>query len=92
MLSCSPLVHVGKVSYGLYLWNLLPGQTFRLLEGRHPGILGTVGCALVMVVVVEVSYWYVERPLLRWAKRRLERAGQRRPDRVAGATTVPATR
>jgi peptidoglycan/LPS O-acetylase OafA/YrhL len=71
MLSFRPLVHLGTVSYGLYLWNLLPGQTWHLISGRHAGTLGTICCFAVMVVAVELSYWYVERPVLRWAKSRL---------------------
>jgi peptidoglycan/LPS O-acetylase OafA/YrhL len=71
LLSWPPLVHIGAISYGLYLWNLLPGQTFHLIYGRHAGTVETVWLAAVMIAVVELSYWYVERPALRWAKRRL---------------------
>jgi peptidoglycan/LPS O-acetylase OafA/YrhL len=70
VLSLRPLVHLGTVSYGLYLWNLLPGQTFHLLAGRHPGVEGTIACAAIIFILVELSYWYVEMPVLRWAKRR----------------------
>jgi peptidoglycan/LPS O-acetylase OafA/YrhL len=73
-LSWRPLTHLGTVSYGLYLWNLFPGQTFRLFSGRHPGVAGTIGCALLILIVVELSYWYVERPFLRWAKTSVARA------------------
>lgn len=83
LLSCRPLVHLGTISYGLYIWNLMPGQTFRVLEGRHPGPLGTLGCALVMLVIVEVSYHLIEQPFLRWARRRMTegRDRARRPRR-----------
>lgn len=81
LLSLRPLVHLGTVSYGLYLWNLLPGQTWHVFSGRHAGVLGTILCALVMLIAVELSYWYVERPMLRWAKSRLARR-----DRLARET------
>lgn len=71
LLSSRPLAHVGRVSYGLYVWNLLPGQTFHLLALRHPGLTGTLVCAAIVIVVVELSYWFVERPCMRWARRRL---------------------
>jgi peptidoglycan/LPS O-acetylase OafA/YrhL len=70
-LSFPPLVHLGVISYGLYLWNLLPGQTWTLLLGRHAGIRGTVVLFAVMFVAVELSYRYVERPVMRWAKARM---------------------
>jgi peptidoglycan/LPS O-acetylase OafA/YrhL len=78
-LSLRPLVHLGAISYGLYLWNLLPGQTWTLLVGRHAGVLGTVVLFGVMFIAVELSYRYVERPVLRWAKGRLAAQEKRRP-------------
>ena len=87
-LSWRPLVHLGTISYGLYLWNLLPGQTFHLLAGRHPGALGTIGCAVIILIVVELSYWGVERPFLRWAKRRMA-SGPRPPADRAARTAQP---
>jgi peptidoglycan/LPS O-acetylase OafA/YrhL len=77
VLSFRPLVGLGAVSYGLYLWNLMPGQTFHLLSGHHPGPLGTVGLAAIMFIVVGLSYVYVERPVQRWAKARLAGADPR---------------
>jgi peptidoglycan/LPS O-acetylase OafA/YrhL len=74
-LSFRPLVHLGVISYGLYLWNLLPGQTWTLILGRHAGTAGTVALFGIMFVAVELSYRYVERPVLRWAKARLAAGG-----------------
>ena len=70
-LSLGPLTNLGRVSYGLYLWNLLPGQTFHLLAGHHPGPVGTIACAVIMVIVVELSFTYVEQPVQRWVRARL---------------------
>jgi peptidoglycan/LPS O-acetylase OafA/YrhL len=88
LLAWRPLVHVGAISYGLYLWNLLPGQTFHLIYGRHAGTAQTVALAAVMIAVVELSYWYVERPALRWARTRLATRTRAPARRVtpAGAT------
>jgi peptidoglycan/LPS O-acetylase OafA/YrhL len=71
LLSFRPLVHIGVISYGLYLWNLLPGQTWTLLVGSHAGTAGTVFLFGVMFVAVELSHRYVERPMMRWAKGRI---------------------
>lgn len=87
LLAWRPLVHVGAISYGLYLWNLLPGQTFHLIYGRHAGAAGTAALAAVMIAVVELSYWYVERPALRWAKARLA-PRRRAPRRTMSAGAV----
>jgi peptidoglycan/LPS O-acetylase OafA/YrhL len=85
-LSIRPLVHIGAISYGLYLWNLLPGQTWTLLVGSHAGTAGTVFLFGVMFVAVELSYRYVEQPAMRWAKARLAdgAAGVRRGHRRSG--------
>jgi peptidoglycan/LPS O-acetylase OafA/YrhL len=93
LLSCRVLGHVGRVSYGLYVWNLLPGQTFHLLAGRHPALAGTLGCAAVVVGLVECSYWFVEQPVLRWARRRLAAGGdgsRQPPQRRRGPRTGEA--
>jgi peptidoglycan/LPS O-acetylase OafA/YrhL len=87
-LSFRPLVHLGAISYGLYLWNLLPGQTWTLILGRHAGTAGTVALFAIMFVAVELSYRYLERPVLRWAKARLAAGvggGGRRDHGVIGA-------
>ena len=78
-LSFRPLVHLGVVSYGLYLWNLLPGQTWTLIVGRHAGMAGTVVLFGVMFVAVELSYRYVERPVMKWTKVRLASKESRGP-------------
>jgi peptidoglycan/LPS O-acetylase OafA/YrhL len=81
LFSLRPIVHIGCVSYGLYLWNLLPGQTFRLIAGRHPGVLGTVACALAVLAAVELSYRFVELPAIRLARERLAARRRRERDR-----------
>jgi peptidoglycan/LPS O-acetylase OafA/YrhL len=50
------LMHLGHISYGLYLWHVL------LLRFGEPGWLGLV----LSVSAAEVSYRYLEQPILRW--------------------------
>jgi len=71
LLAVRPLVHVGVVSYGLYLWNLFPGSAVQHLTGHRVGPVGTVLCWLAMLAAVELSYWLVERPVQTWARARL---------------------
>jgi peptidoglycan/LPS O-acetylase OafA/YrhL len=72
-LSSPPLVHLGKLSYGLYLWNMLFVDVFIHIFGylpAHRGAKTWIGLAL-LVGVAELSYRYVETPLRRrWAHRR----------------------
>lgn len=78
LLAARPLVHIGKISYGLYLWNLLAGQSMRMMFGdSRTGWLGTVLGLALTIVAVELSYWCLERPVLRWARHRL--AARRQP-------------
>jgi peptidoglycan/LPS O-acetylase OafA/YrhL len=80
-LSLRPLVHLGVISYGLYLWNLLPGQTWTMIVGSHAGVAGTVLLFGVIFAAVELSYRYIERPVMLWAKARL--AGREKRGLVA---------
>jgi peptidoglycan/LPS O-acetylase OafA/YrhL len=101
MLSARWLVHLGAVSYGLYLWNLLPGQAWRMIFGTDAGVLGTIWCWCAMFIAVELSYHFVERPVMRWAKARMR--GERvwpwtreepvvTPEQLTGITAVEAVR
>lgn len=82
--SFRPLTHLGAISYGLYLWNLLPGQTWHVIYGQHAGVAGTLALLVAVVVMAELSYWFVERPVLRWAKARRSR--------VESGAVLPARR
>jgi peptidoglycan/LPS O-acetylase OafA/YrhL len=63
-------VFLGKLSYGLYLWNLLAVFAFVKVAGHWPGYSKYLLLWLAGLVLVSwLSYRYVETPLrLRWAK------------------------
>jgi peptidoglycan/LPS O-acetylase OafA/YrhL len=75
-----PFVHLGKLSYGIYLWNQVLASGCQHLTGDLPARAGTLGLLLwlaAVVAVAELSYRFVETPLRRqWAARPS-------PDRVA---------
>ncbi|TAM85029.1 MAG: acyltransferase, partial [Jatrophihabitans sp.] len=69
-----PLAYLGRLSYGLYLWNMLFMDGFTQILGRKPAHAGWAGLvwALALVAVCALSHRYVEVPLRRrWAHRRV---------------------
>jgi peptidoglycan/LPS O-acetylase OafA/YrhL len=68
-----PVVYIGLVSYGIYIWHeALLGQIrtwtgTRLFQGNFGAYL--LGTFAFSVVVASLSWFVLERPLLRWAKR-----------------------
>jgi peptidoglycan/LPS O-acetylase OafA/YrhL len=72
LLAWGPLVHLGRLSYGLYLWNMLFMNGFNELFGHKPVHAGWAGLLWLaaLIGVAEASYRYVETPLRRrWAHR-----------------------
>jgi peptidoglycan/LPS O-acetylase OafA/YrhL len=60
-LEFAPLVFIGRISYGIYLWHYpLTG-----LQGFANGPINFIGVTAVTVLVAWLSYRYVERPALR---------------------------
>ena len=85
LLRTKPLVAVGTVSYGLYLWH------FPIIHLLEPGLSAHLPHALAVVVVVILftaaallSYVLVERPALALKRRRFERRGRQ----AAGAPGI----
>ncbi len=66
VLACRPLVWLGAISYGVYLWHW---PVFLVLSGERTGWSGwslfALRCA-VTVAVAAVSWWIVEQPVRRW--------------------------
>lgn len=66
MLSMGPLVGLGAISYGVYLWHW---PIFLLLNGERTGSEGwklfALRCAAT-VAVAAVSWWLIEQPIRDW--------------------------
>ena len=66
LLSVGPLVGLGAISYGVYLWHW---PIFLLLNGERTGASGwqlfALRCAAT-VAVAAVSWWAIEQPIREW--------------------------
>jgi peptidoglycan/LPS O-acetylase OafA/YrhL len=71
VLRSSVIVHIGKISYGIYMWHVLAMViAVRLLEQVSPAAstnawLRTAASLVVTYLIAFVSYQYFERPFLR---------------------------
>jgi peptidoglycan/LPS O-acetylase OafA/YrhL len=91
VLSTAPMVLIGKVSYGLYLWH---GAIFQVVT-RERTELGAVPNQILRLVVtaafVAASYVFVELPFLRRKGRFERRTDLDRPAELALAAVSPAS-
>ena len=80
----APIVWIGKISYGLYLWHW---PVYVLLSPGRTGLSGVALLALrfaVTFVIATLSYYVVEMPIRRGALSRLSQ-----PQRVAVVLAAP---
>jgi peptidoglycan/LPS O-acetylase OafA/YrhL len=81
LLNSRPLVHIGVISYSLYLWNVV------FLASENKTALGKFPINIVLsFLAAELSYRFVEKPILNLRKRLAER-----PSRTSLAAEVPGT-
>ncbi|MGV0627156.1 DUF459 domain-containing protein [Mycolicibacter minnesotensis] len=70
-LSWAPLVWLGTISYGVYLWHW---PVFLVLNGERTGWSGwalfAVRCAATLLLAA-VSWWVLEEPIRRWRPSRV---------------------
>jgi peptidoglycan/LPS O-acetylase OafA/YrhL len=87
-LELPPVRHIGRISYGLYLWHV-PAM-WAVANEVHAGAGVQIPAALVLTLLLaEASMQVVERPFLRLKSRlhRVELTGEPVPARVAPART-----
>jgi peptidoglycan/LPS O-acetylase OafA/YrhL len=65
LLTLVPLVALGRISYGFYLWHLLVIHEVTMGRFRHAALL-----AFALSLIVSIgSYFLVERPILRFGRK-----------------------
>lgn len=90
LVECAPLVWIGKISYGLYLWHL---PVYYVVGWERPWSPYTTLAVkfAVAFALATLSYYLVEQPIQRWAKRRgVARApalAEASPQRLGGVTS-----
>jgi peptidoglycan/LPS O-acetylase OafA/YrhL len=67
-LQLSPLVYLGRISYGMYLWHY--PIMFFLKSHLNSYLILTIMCLFLTIVVATISYNYLEQPLIKlWRSR-----------------------
>jgi peptidoglycan/LPS O-acetylase OafA/YrhL len=91
VLTSRPVQLCGTLSYGIYLMHFLAIDLLRAV-GRWPEQLGTAILAVLAIATAAaaVSWYLVERPALRWVRRRTATGARTR--REAGAQGAPGRR
>jgi len=94
-LSWAPVRHVGKISYGLYVYHFFVPDALRLVmpfpkEGVMRRLMGIPVIAIAFVLA-ELSWRFVERPVLALKQKPLPAIGYLgEPDRAIGEATATA--
>jgi peptidoglycan/LPS O-acetylase OafA/YrhL len=64
-----PMLRMGKISYGIYLWHLI----VLYFVQRHVPLKGTAAVLVIVattLLLAEITYRLVERPAMQWARGR----------------------
>ena len=68
------MTHLGMLSYSTYLWHQLPVAASRKLFPEVPWLWKASIAVVVVLLLAHGSYYFVERPFLRWKDRLTRRA------------------
>jgi peptidoglycan/LPS O-acetylase OafA/YrhL len=85
-LEFKPLVGLGIVSYAFYLWHLPVFFAIRYFDPHWNDVVRVIVACVVTLSLTLLSWFLLERPLMRWAKR-LE--GKRYAKAVVTADVLP---
>jgi len=84
LLSWAPLVALGKISYGLYLWHY---PVSRVLATPHVTVTRIIADTVVSLALAIISYKFIEAP---FRKRRRRDSVEPAPEAPGAAAPVPA--
>ena len=87
-LEWKPLVALGIVSYAFYLWHLPVFFAIRHFDTHWSYVLRVVVAVGVTLALTILSWFLLERPLMRWSKRLEQRRHAKLMARMAAAPTV----
>jgi peptidoglycan/LPS O-acetylase OafA/YrhL len=65
------LAWIGLISYGIFLWHLAIASKFGPGDADLPYVWSLIAIVIVSIAVAAVSYYLIERPILRLKYRRL---------------------
>jgi peptidoglycan/LPS O-acetylase OafA/YrhL len=64
-----PIVALGVVSYGFYLWHLPVFFAIRYFDPHWSDVLRVAVALVVTLFFTLLSWFFLERPLMRWSRR-----------------------
>jgi peptidoglycan/LPS O-acetylase OafA/YrhL len=68
-LKFTPLVWIGRISYGLYLWHWPVREFIYPKNGLPASATQLMTVVILSLSLTTLSYYFVEKPFLRWKKR-----------------------
>ncbi len=68
ILRFGPLVWMGRISYGLYLWHW-PVRGLIFGQATHPSVKRIIAAIVLSLAIASLSFYAIELPFLRWKKR-----------------------
>jgi peptidoglycan/LPS O-acetylase OafA/YrhL len=83
----SLLVHVGRISYGIYLLHMFVISAVRKLPHGNSSVVCFIVSLVVTVGLATLVYRYFEQPIIRYFKPRLTPIGRGQSRTPAGQTT-----
>jgi peptidoglycan/LPS O-acetylase OafA/YrhL len=83
-LNWAPVRYVGRISYSVYLYHMLAVALAAKLFGKLPLIIHLTGAVILVLLAASLSYYVIERPVLKLK----DRIGQRRESATAAPTVA----
>jgi peptidoglycan/LPS O-acetylase OafA/YrhL len=88
LLGWRPLVYLGSISYGIYVWHAMIPAFVRF---PAPGLARFLWLSMASIVMASLSWYLYERPILRLKERVPYMSGRERRDSTILAIRPPAS-